>query len=199
MRGLRPRRPWSRLHSWSSFAPRSVFSGVRIRLHFLAPSSTRYGSSLPFSVDHHVLALAERRGRRQACMMDRRTFIASLAASLAGPLAARAQTPARVPHVGILFDGLPLTPEQQARSPLAQGLRELGWVPGETIILERVYTEGRPERLAELAAELVRRKVDVIWCNAPPPTMAAARATTTIPIVFWGVAQPVLHGLIDSF
>ena len=132
-------------------------------------------------------------------VMDRRTFIASLAASLARPVAVHAQAPARVPRVGILFDGLPLTPEQLARSPLAQGLRELGWVPGETIILERVYSEGRPERLAELAAELVRRRVDIIWCNAPPPTIAAARATRTIPIVFWGVAQPVAHGLIDSF
>src|SRR5215831_7042732 len=130
--------------------------------------------------------------------MDRRTFIASVAASLARPLTARAQA-ARVPRVGILFDGLPATPEQLARSPLAQGLRELGWVPGETIVLERVYSEGRPERLAELAAELVRRRVDIIWCNAPPPTIAAARATRTIPIVFWGVAQPVAHGLIESF
>ena len=72
-------------------------------------------------------------------------------------------------------------------------------MPGETINLERVYSEGRPERLAELAAELVRRRVDIIWCNAPPPTIAAARATKTIPIVFWGVAQPVAHGLIESF
>jgi len=130
--------------------------------------------------------------------MNRRTFIASVAASLAGPLTARAQA-ARVPRVGILFDGLPATPEQLARSPLAQGLRELGWVPGETIVLERVYSEGRPERLAGLAAELVRRRVDIIWCNAPPPTIAAARATKTIPIVFWGVAQPLAHGLIESF
>jgi putative ABC transport system substrate-binding protein len=130
---------------------------------------------------------------------DRRMLIASLAASLVRPLAVHAQTSARTPRVGILFDGLPLTPEQLARSPLAQGLRELGWVPGETIVLERVYSEGRPERLAELATELVRRRVDIIWCNAPPPTIAAARATKTIPIVFWGVAQPVAHGLIESF
>src|SRR5215467_4679046 len=132
-------------------------------------------------------------------MMDRRTFLAALATLLARPLAVDAQASARVPHIGILFDGLPLTQEQQARSPLAQGLREFGWVPGETIVLDRVYSEGLPERLAELAAELVRRRVDIIWCNAPPPTIAAARATKTIPIVFWGVAQPVAHGLIESF
>jgi len=131
--------------------------------------------------------------------MDRRAFLAALGASFARPLLAHAQTVARVPRVGILFDGLPLTPEQLARSSLAQGLRELGWIPGETIILDRVYSEGRPERLAELAAELVRRRVDIIWCNAPPPAIAAARATRTIPIVFWGVAQPVAHGLIESF
>ena len=95
-------------------------------------------------------------------MMDRRRFLAALATPLARPLAVRAQASARVPHVGILFDGLPLTPEQPARSPLAQGLRELGWVTGETIVLERVYSAGRPERLAELAAELVRRRVDII-------------------------------------
>src|SRR5262250_401789 len=132
-------------------------------------------------------------------MMDRRTFLAALATLLARPLAVDAQASARVPHIGILFDGLPLTQEQQARSPLAQGLREFGWVPGETIVLERVYSEGRPERLAGLAAELVRRRVDIIWCYAPPPAIAAARATRTIPIVFWGVAQPVAHGLIESF
>jgi hypothetical protein len=55
-------------------------------------------------------------------MMDRRTFLVALATPLARPLAVHAQASARVPHVGILFDGLPLTPEQLARSPLAQGL-----------------------------------------------------------------------------
>ena len=71
-------------------------------------------------------------------------------------------------------------------------------MPGDTILFERLYSEGRPERLAELAAELVRRRVDIIWCNAPPSAVAAARATKTIPIVFWGVALPVELGLVDS-
>jgi len=130
--------------------------------------------------------------------VNRRAFVTGLGAVLAAPLAAEAQQTVRVARVGVLFDGQPSSPDQIARSPLTQGLRDLGWVPGETIIIERVYSESQPGRLAELAAELVRRRVDVIWCNAPTSAVAAARATTTIPIVFWGVALPVELGLVES-
>jgi putative tryptophan/tyrosine transport system substrate-binding protein len=104
----------------------------------------------------------------------------------------------KLARVGALIHGAVATPEQLARSPLRQGLRELGWVVGQNMTIEALYSEGHADRLAELAKELVRRRVDVIWCNGPPSTLAAARATTTIPIVFWGVALPVEQGLVAS-
>ncbi len=91
-----------------------------------------------------------------------------------------------------------MSPEGSVRSPFVQGLRERGWVPGQNVRVETLHSEGKADRLVELAAELVRRQVDVIWCPGPPSAVAAARATRTIPIVFWGVAFPVELGLVAS-
>jgi ABC-type uncharacterized transport system substrate-binding protein len=123
--------------------------------------------------------------------------ILTLSLTLA-PLATEAQPTEKVPRIGILVDGPPLPPEERGRSPLVQGLRDLGWVPEQNVRLEALYSEGQQERLAELATELVRRQVDVIWVNGPPAAVAAARATKTIPIVFWGVGFPVEYGLVAS-
>jgi putative ABC transport system substrate-binding protein len=131
--------------------------------------------------------------------MDRRAFLGALSCGLlAVPLVAEAQLPAKVPRVGALIHGSSPSPEQLARSPLRQGLHERGWIVGQTILIERVFSEGQPDRLADLAAELARRQVDVIWCNGPPSAVAAARATRTIPVVFWGVGFPVELGLVAS-
>jgi putative ABC transport system substrate-binding protein len=135
---------------------------------------------------------------RGADVLDRRSFIAGTVAAVAAARVGYAQPSTKVPRVGMLIHGPTPTPEQLARSPLRQGLRDLGWVIGQDLLIEAVYTEGLPERLPELAAELVRRRVDVIWCNGPPSSVAAARATKTIPIVMWGVALPVEFGLIQS-
>lgn len=100
--------------------------------------------------------------------------------------------------LGILGPGRKPPPEVLAKSPFLNRLRELGWIEGKTLLIERVYSEDSPERLPELAATLVAKKVDVIWTNRPPGAVAAARATTTIPIVFFGVGFPVELGLVNS-
>ena len=80
-----------------------------------------------------------------------------------------------------------------------QALRELGYVEGQNLAYEYRYGEGTPDRLAEVAAELVRRPVDVIATFGTPPTYAAKEATRTIPIVMVGVGDPVRAGLVASF
>ena len=79
-----------------------------------------------------------------------------------------------------------------------EGLRELGWVEGKNIVIDYRFAEGRFDRLPALAAELVRLKPTVIVAGPTPPAVAAKNATGTIPIVMWGVADPVLVGLIAS-
>jgi putative tryptophan/tyrosine transport system substrate-binding protein len=116
---------------------------------------------------------------------------------LAVPLAAEAQTPARVHRIGFL-SVLSLTNNPHDLEAFRQGLRELGYVEGQNIAIEYRFAEGRPERLPALAAELVHLKVDVIVTAAPAAPEAAQRATNTIPIVFAVVGDPVAVGLVAS-
>jgi len=122
-----------------------------------------------------------------------------LGGALAAPLV-RAQKPSR-PVLGILnpHPRPAETIEQRARNPVFARLKQLGWVEGETIEIDRPDGQGREDRLPVLAEELVRKRVNVIWAIGPEAAVAAARATQTIPIVFWGSAYPVEQGLIDSF
>jgi len=127
----------------------------------------------------------------------RRVFIGTLVVFLlAAPLTAEAQAPAKVPRIGFLSP-LSLTGDTRLESFL-QGLRELGYVDGQTIAIEFRFAEGNSERLPALAAELVRLKVDVIVATAQASTEAAKRATGTIPIVFAVVGDPVGVGLVAS-
>ena len=117
--------------------------------------------------------------------MDRRAFISTLAGGLlAAPLAAEAQPAGKVYRIGILGN-VPLSDTEGARlwGALTQGLRELGYVEGQNLIVEHLSTEGRSERLAALAAELVRWKPDVIVVPNNSNALAARKATQTIPIV----------------
>src|SRR5713101_8250021 len=128
--------------------------------------------------------------------MKRREFItllggASVALSLLWPLAARAQQPASIPRIGIIDDA----PMWRA---FRQALRELGYIEGQNIAYEYRYSEGVPDRLATVAAELVRRPVDLIATFGTPPTHAAKEATATIPIVMIGIGDPVRTGLVAS-
>ena len=128
----------------------------------------------------------------------RRQFLIATAALFTAPLA-RVHAQKRLPVLGILSPFPRPRPEEIARSPLTVRLRELGWVEGKTLLVERAYGEGSEERLPELASTLVAKRVDVIWAFGPEGAIAAARATRTIPIVFWGVPAPVEQGLIESF
>src|SRR6266478_5569538 len=123
--------------------------------------------------------------------MSRREFITLLGSAAAWPLAARAQQPAKIPRIGIIDDA----PMWQ---PFRQALRELGYIEGQNIAYEYRYSEGAPDRLATVAAELVRRPVDLIATFGTPPTYAAKEATATIPIVMIGVGDPVRSGLVAS-
>ena len=106
---------------------------------------------------------------------------------------AQAQQPKKVPTIGV-----PSTPPAALNEAFIQGLRELGYVVGQNILIEHRYPEGKLDRLAEFAAELVRLKVDVIFAGSTPPALAAKKATQTIPIVFAGAADPVGSGLVAS-
>ena len=101
------------------------------------------------------------------------------------------QQPAKIPRIGILDDA----PMWQ---PFRQALRELGYVEGQNIVYEYRYGEGAPDRLGTVAAELVRRPVDLIATYGTQATHAAKEATATIPIVMIGVGDPVRAGLVAS-
>jgi putative ABC transport system substrate-binding protein len=117
---------------------------------------------------------------------------------LAGAVAAQAQRAAKIPHVGVLRPGNPPPGDFGQREAFEGGLRDLGWMPGTTILIEYRYGEGQPERLAGLAAELVRLPVDVIVASAPQGVRAAQQATRTIPIVMSTLPDPVGEGFVAS-
>jgi putative ABC transport system substrate-binding protein len=129
--------------------------------------------------------------------LKRRGFLALIGgAAAAWPLAVRAQQPAKVPRIGFLFYGSP-DPAPELDS-FRQGLRELGYVEGQSIVIEYRFARGRVEQLPALAVELVGLKPDVIVTPGTPASVAAKQATTTIPIVFAGVADAVGAGLIGN-
>jgi putative ABC transport system substrate-binding protein len=130
--------------------------------------------------------------------VKRREFITLLGgASVAWPLAARAQRAANMPTIGYLGPATHAV-ESQRVAAFVQRLRELGWIENRTIAIEYRWAEGREERFTEIAAEFVRLKVDVIFTYATPPVIAAKRATSVIPIVFAVAGDPVNAGLVAS-
>ena len=129
--------------------------------------------------------------------MRRREFITLLGgAAVAWPVAARAQQSKKIYRVGFLWDSPAVWPH--ALDAFRQELRHLGWVEGQNIAIDYRWAEGRFERLAELAEELVRLKVDVIVAPTSIYTGVAKRATSTIPIVFASHADPIGSGHVDS-
>ena len=130
--------------------------------------------------------------------MRRREFITLLGgAAAAWPFAARAQQAGRLPTIGFLVAGTPSS-HGQWFAALVQRLRELGWIEGRTVAIEYRWAEGRTERFEEIAAEFVRRKVDVIVTSATAAIVAAKQATSVIPIVFAAAGDPVGTGLVAS-
>ena len=110
---------------------------------------------------------------------------------------ATAQQPARIPRIGILISGSASLNSARVEA-FRQRLREHGYVEGKNIVIEYRYAEGKRERLPDLAAELVRLKVDVIVTTGAVPVLAAKKASPTIPIVFAASSDPVGSGLVSS-
>jgi putative ABC transport system substrate-binding protein len=130
-------------------------------------------------------------------MMDRRTFIGGVAgALLAAPLAARAQQAEKVYRIGIL-EPIPAAQNAANLDALRKGLRELGYVEGRNLIIEYRSADGRAERFADLASELVRLKVDLIVTRGTPAARAAKNATGTIPMVMATMGDP--RAIVASF
>jgi putative ABC transport system substrate-binding protein len=110
---------------------------------------------------------------------------------------ADAQQPKKTFRMGLLTWAAP--PPPSAATPIDQGLRDLGYVEGQNIAIERRYANGQMDRFPELAAELARLSLDVLLTQSFPAALAAKQATSTIPIVLMGAGDPVATGLVASF
>ena len=131
--------------------------------------------------------------------MQRREFITLFGGvAVAWPLAARGQPTQKMPKVGVLWHAGNAEEEAIYLSELQQGLNGLGYVDGKTIALENRFPNEQPERFVSLAAELAALKVDVLVAVTQQAATAAQRATTTIPIVFIVVPDPVGAKLVTS-
>jgi putative ABC transport system substrate-binding protein len=129
--------------------------------------------------------------------MRRREFFSVLGgAAAAWPVMARAQRRG-IPTIGLLGSNTPSTQAQWTEA-FVKRLRELGWIEGSTVAIEVRWADGRNQRYAEIAAEFVKLKVDVIITSGTEPVVAARQATSGIPIVFATAGDPVASGLIAS-
>ena len=132
-------------------------------------------------------------------MIDRRTFIGSIAGSLVAlPLAAQSQQAGRTYRLGLLSPGMPSLSGTGMAQWLPSYLGELGYVEGRNLIVVARYAEERAERLTELARELAQQKPDVIVAIGTSAIQAGKIATTTVPIVFLNNGDPVELGLVAS-
>src|SRR5262249_32346259 len=162
------------------------------------PQPTKAPSkSLSAAVSTEVCYPVCRKHRRYRAV-KRRDFITLLGgAAVAWPFAARAQQTAKRPIVGFLGDSTPLAESERAAA-FARRLHDLGWVEGRTIAIECRWADGRSERLAEIAAEFARLKVDIIVTGGTPAVMAAKQAAPIVPIVFAAVGDPFGIGFVAS-
>jgi putative ABC transport system substrate-binding protein len=127
--------------------------------------------------------------------LKRREFITLLgSAAAAWPLAARGQQTSKAARIGYLTLRSPMS----ADDAFFQGLRDLGWIEGQNIFVERRFAAGNVAQLKDSAAELVHLKLDVIVAAATAATQAAKDATTSIPIVFVNAGDPVGQGFVQS-
>jgi putative ABC transport system substrate-binding protein len=132
--------------------------------------------------------------------MNRRQLILGIGGLISAPIAVRAQQRAML-VIGFLHGGISTSPGPNTANVAAfrQGLSETGYVEGQNVVIEYRWAEGQEDRLPALAADLVGRKVAVIAAaGSLPPVRAAKSATSTIPIVFMGISDPVGNGLVAS-
>jgi putative ABC transport system substrate-binding protein len=131
--------------------------------------------------------------------MKRRAFITLLGGAVAWPLAVRAQQAGRTRRIGFLTSSSPVVSiESSYHAGLLRGMRELGYVVGKDFIVEWRFAEGKLERFAEFAAELVRLNIDVFVLGTPTAVPAVRQATSSIPIVMGFSTDPVGNGFIAS-
>ena len=136
--------------------------------------------------------------------MRRRKFITLLggaaASSLLHPLAARAQQPNRVRRIGVLMARSANDPEGQKQAAAFQrSIEELGWSPGRNVEIEYRWPAGDASQAQAFAKELVDWRPDVLVANSTPSLVAARQATSTIPIVFVAIADPVAQGFVQGW
>jgi putative tryptophan/tyrosine transport system substrate-binding protein len=130
--------------------------------------------------------------------MRRRNFIASLGGAAVWPLAARAQQPGRMRVVGVLMNTAD-DPEGHSRvAAFVHGLQELGWSDARNVRFDIRWALGEPDRLHKSAAELVASAPDALLANTTPAVATLQQATTTVPIVFVGLIDPVGAGIVAS-
>ena len=131
--------------------------------------------------------------------MRRRDFLSVIAGATAWPLAARAQQTAGMRTIGFLLPGGSRTTVVRAQlEAFRQGLKEYGWIEGQNVSIEYRFAEGKEDALAEIAAELVRLRLDVIVAEGTAAIHAAKTVTQTIPIVMATSTDPVGNGLVAS-
>ncbi len=130
-------------------------------------------------------------------MINRRAFLGAVLVAAVSARIAAAQPAAKAPRVGFLNAGS--RPNAKANADaFRDGLREVGWIDGQNVIIEWRFAEGKAERLPELAAQLVRLPVAVIVTGTTPVIQTVKEATSTIPIVMAVVADPVASGFVAS-
>jgi len=130
--------------------------------------------------------------------IGRRELLVALGgAAVAWPLAVRAQQSGKLQTIGFMGQSTRSAASEWV-APFVQRLRELGRIEGRTVTIEYRWAEGREERIAQIAAEFVRLKVDIVVTSGTPEVLAAKQATSVIPIVFATAGDPVANGLIDS-
>ena len=132
-------------------------------------------------------------------MITRRKLVLALGASALAPLASFAQPAGKIWRVGFLAQRhVDLVDTDSYYGPFTQGMRELGYIVGKNLVIEWRSAEGNSGRLPELAAELVRLKVDVLVTAATSTSLAAQKATNVIPIIMIGIGDPVGDGFVKS-
>ena len=129
--------------------------------------------------------------------MRRREFLSVMSGAAAWSVAAQALQAAKLPTIGFLGANT-ASSQSQWTAAFVNRLRELSWIEGRTVAIEYRWAAGSSERAAEIAAEFVRIKIDMIMTSGTPQVIAAMRATSVIPIVFATAGDPVENGIVAS-
>ena len=169
-----------------------VQESTKVEMIINMKTAKALGITVPISIS---------RPRRRGDRMRRREFIALVGgAAVARPLSARAADPDRIKNIDVILNYAETDPEGQARfSALREQLQKLGWTEGSNIRIESRWAAGRPDLMLTYAAQLVSQPADIIVVNSTPLLAVLKRLTSTIPIVFTQVADPVGSGFVSNY